>query len=180
MRPSFSLQNHINSNGLNSEFLSQDNHSFFGVFNLSYHFLIQFGHAVFDTLIIWRMVAAFVNAIFNIGAMRSKEEMCRIDALRIVAFMKYTRACVHYSEMQFPRGNVSRNIGLLFGFYHAVIVSVFTLDTANPKPASLSFVDLFPESFFKRYVIFRHSLIAILTAIFPTRMIGRNENALAI
>lgn len=82
--------------------------------------------------------------IFLIIARRSKEQVIRAYAWRIVAAMQYPQVFWNCTEMQLPRKSVSKNKPWLSRACEFSIASV--MDRSAPEPTGFRFLDSTPET----------------------------------
>lgn len=135
----------------------------------------QFAHAMSFAAIIWCHFAPFSKGIFQILANTANKQMIRSHALGNIAFVKYMFAEWNRTKMQDPRCLVGTD-SLSFFIPDSAISGFHGTD---PKPAIVSFMNLFPESLFQWFFDFRHRSITNLAAIFTSRITGGYEVALA-
>lgn len=102
-------------------------------------------------------LSSFFNFIFSVIKARSNEEVFRVYARRVVAFVKDIKAIFDFAEMNLPRYPMGIRI---FRVSSNNTIS-FWNSRAIPNPAIGSFIDKFPKTDFQR-------IFSIFISTWPT------------
>ena len=124
-----------------------------------------------------RLLSSFSKCILDVITLRSEKKMIGTNTRRIITFVANVHCFGNRTKVQLPGNSVCFTyLGNILIAKHTIARSI---SCASPQPACCSFLDKSPKPFRQRFYDSRVRIIAPATAEFPTRVGGRNEQALA-
>lgn len=182
--PGFMIENVGDGSSGNSIFLNQKRScgSKFEIFSDFLNFLIcQFAHAVVFATIIRYSTATFLGTILLIRFVSSKENMIGSNALWSIATMANLFAFWYFPKMNFPRNAMRFPNIISTKSKCSICIFPFSMQSANPEPATIRFVNVFPEPLFwwDRRKTRSGCKVACLATILSASISGGSEDAFA-